>query len=102
MTWRRDTPERTAAIAGAKVGYNPDLQQALGGTPSISGFSFVSYSPEQADVNVDLSLSSGEEPVIELSLLWQDGDWRFVVPPGGNLIGTESESSVGSVAWGAQ
>jgi hypothetical protein len=96
-----DTASKAPAIAGAKVGYNPTLQQALGGTPLVVGFSFESYSGEQADVDVVLSLASGTQPVIELSLLWQNNDWRFVVPPGGDLIASQASDLDGYVPWQA-
>ena len=94
------TSEKAPALAGARVGYNPTLQQELQGTPSISGFSFQSYSPAQADVDIVLSVPSGSQLVIDLSLVWQDGDWRFVIPPGGDLEAAALSSLNDYVAWG--
>ena len=56
------------------------------GTASASprAFRLLSWTPAAADVDV-LAAADGQDAVVGLRVLWQDGDWRLVAPPGGNL-----------------
>jgi hypothetical protein len=94
------TASKASALAAARVGYNPTLQAQVRANPAISAFSFQSYSPAESDVNIVLSVPSGAQAVVDLSMVWQDGDWRFVVPPGGQLQGAAVTSLDGYVVWG--
>jgi hypothetical protein len=91
-----------AAIeAGAKAdpaGYN--APPAPGSFSEIAGFSFVSYSPGTAVIDLVVT-KSGAYAVAPLTVSWVNGDWKLDVTPTGGLTGPAQpiSSTVGYVAW---
>jgi hypothetical protein len=97
------TPGRHAAILQALDGGDELLQDSDGdpGTVRVTGYQVVDYTPSQANVNVVLEGPSGELAAVECQLDWQSGDWKFVIPAGGQLDGSPITSMDGFVSWTA-
>jgi hypothetical protein len=92
---------RDAAVRVAVTTDDRDLEQIAGGPSTLIGFAFSSYSAQQAAITLALQGPSGAQVAIPLVMQWVGDDWRFVVPPGGQLAATELQSMAGFVAWGA-
>ena len=97
------TPERHAAIVQAQDGGDELLQDSDGdpGTVQMTGYQVVDYTPAQANVNVVLEGPGGELAAVECQLDWQSGDWKFVIPAGGQLDSSAITSMDGFVSWAA-
>jgi hypothetical protein len=99
------SPARSLAVRQAQETDPPLLAQVVGGAPSLVGFSFSSYSPAQADITLAFALPDGGSDVAQAGVLvWEGGDWRSVVSPGGLDGGpptVELASLDGFVPWGA-
>ena len=97
-----DTPARAVAVTRSQ-GDGQLLQSEDGdpGTVSIAGFQYVDYTPAQASITLVLEGPSGELAALPCSLQWQQGDWRFVIPPGQQLGASTVGSMNGFIAWSA-
>ena len=97
-----DTPARAVAVAQAQ-GATQRLQDIDGdpGTVSIAGFQYTAYTPAQANVSIVLAGPGGELVSVPCSMLWQDGDWRLVVPPSQQLAAGTPASMNAFVSWEA-
>ena len=71
------------------------------GTVSIAGFQYVDYTPAQASITLVLQGPSGELAALPCALEWQDGDWRFVIPPSQELGASEVSNMNGFITWSA-
>jgi hypothetical protein len=99
-----DTPTRALAIAQARDGGGDQLLQQSDGDPGtvqVTGFEFVDYTPAEANINVVLEGPSGEYAAVECELVWQDNDWKFVIPESGQLDSSAITSMDGFVSWTA-
>jgi hypothetical protein len=99
-----NTPTRAAAIAQARDGGSDQLLQQSDGDPGtvqVTGFEFVDYTPAEANVNVVLEGPGGEYAAVECQLVWQNEDWKFVIPMGGQLDSSQLTSMDGFVSWTA-
>jgi hypothetical protein len=97
-----NTPARAVAIAQAR-GSTQRLQDIDGdpGTVSIAGFQYTAYTPAEANVSIVLSGPDGELVSLPCSMLWQDGDWRLVIPPSQQLAAATPASMDDFVSWEA-
>jgi hypothetical protein len=97
-----NTPARPVAIAQAQ-GSTQRLQDIDGdpGTVSIAGFQYTAYTPAEANVSIVLSGPAGELVSLPCSMLWQDGDWRLVIPPSQQLAAATPASMDDFVSWEA-
>ncbi|MGC8628424.1 MAG: hypothetical protein ACP5VR_12910, partial [Acidimicrobiales bacterium] len=70
-------------------------------TPQIAGFSFVSYSPQTAVIDIVVRYQSGAMGVAPFTVEWLDGDWELSPTPGGEVSGPAQQvsSTVGYIAW---
>jgi hypothetical protein len=95
-----DTPARAVAVAQAQ-GSTQRLQDIDGdpGTVSIAGFQYTAYTPAEADLSIVLSGPRGEQVSLPCSMLWQDGDWRLVIPPSQQLAAAAVTSMDHFVSW---
>ena len=97
------TSERHAAIVQARDGGDELLQDSDGdpGSVQVTGYQVVDYTPSQANVNIVLEGPGGELASVECQLDWQAGDWKFVIPAGGQLDSSQVTSMDGFVSWEA-
>jgi hypothetical protein len=97
-----DTPARAVAVEQAQ-GSTQRLQDIDGdpGTVSIAGFQYTAYTPAEANVSIVLLGPEGEQVSLPCSMLWQDGDWRLVIPPSQQLAAATPASMNDFVSWGA-
>ena len=97
------TPERHAAIRQARAGGDELLQDSDGdpGSVQVTGYQVVDYTPSQANVNIVLEGPGGELASVECQLDWEAGDWKFVIPAGGQLDSSQVTSMDGFVSWEA-
>jgi len=98
------TPARALAIAQARDGGGDQLLQQSDGDPGtvqVTGFEFVDYTPAEANVNVVLEGPGGKYAAVECQLVWQDNDWKFVIPESGQLDSAAITSMDGFVSWTA-
>jgi hypothetical protein len=95
-----DTPARAVAVAQAQ-GSTQRLQDIDGdpGTVSIAGFAYTAYTPAEADVSIVLAGPGGELVSLPCSMLWQDGDWRLVIPPSQQLASAAVTGMDDFVSW---
>lgn len=98
-----NTPERQSALEQARDGQDELLQDSDGdpGSVQVTGFQFVDYAPAQANLNVVLEGPGGELAAVECQLDWQAGDWKFVIPSGGQLDSAPITTMDGFVSWTA-
>jgi hypothetical protein len=93
-----DTPTRAQAIASAR-GDNSRLSDS--GQVSLAGFTFASYSPQSASVAVVLQTTQDSMVAVTCTMVWQQGDWRYEIPPGGTPPASQITGLDGYVPWGA-
>lgn len=69
----------------------------------LTGFIYHSYSPDTAVISLVHRGKSGDFAV-STTVVWRDGDWRMVAPPGGawTSVSRPLVSPAGVVAWGAR
>ncbi|MEU8048079.1 hypothetical protein AB0B71_28530 [Micromonospora echinofusca] len=119
-----------AAYSAGRQSWEPTIQQQFepnadrdrllaalreaGDTPAdpgelsqIAGFSYQSYTPDTAVIGLVFRAPSAGTPryhVLSLTLLWRDGDWRMMPPPGGSWTSINRMTSdlIGVVEWGAR
>lgn len=82
---------------------NPSSIDTPAETVQIAGFSFVSYTRMSATISVVFAASApdGAGALVQFpgTMVWEGGDWRYVIPPGGNPGGGQLSSLGGYVAW---
>ncbi len=93
-----DTPSRAAVIAQAQGSTN---RLDSSGPVALAGFEFNSYSPGSADLSVVLRGASGVLVSVACTMVFQQGDWRYVIPPSGAPAAGQIESLDGYVPWSA-
>jgi hypothetical protein len=64
----------------------PPVQVAPGELPQISGFRFISYTEDTAVVGLIFRPAGSQYTITTQTVLWRDGDWRMVAPPGGSWL----------------
>ena len=97
------TPERQLALTQARDGQNQLLQDSDGdpGDVQVTGYQIVDYTPAQANVDIVLEGPGGQLAAVQCQLEWQSDDWKFVIPPGGQLVSTQVTTMDGFVSWTA-
>jgi hypothetical protein len=98
-----NTPERVVALTQAREGQDQLLQNSDGdpGSVQVTGYEIVDYTPAQANLNVVLEGPGGQLAAVECQLEWQAHDWKFVIPPGGQLNSAAITTMDGFVSWTA-
>lgn len=84
-----------------------DSPSAPGELSQIAGFQYLSYTPDSAVVGLVYrapAAGSARYHVLTLTLVWRDGDWRMVAPPGGawTSVNRQAADLTGVVEWGAR
>lgn len=98
-----NTPERQLALTQAREGQDQLLQDSDGdpGSVQVTGYEIADYTPAQANLNVVLEGPGGELASVGCELDWQADDWKFVIPPGGQLTSAPVSTMDGFVSWAA-
>jgi hypothetical protein len=91
-----DTPSRARAV---RFSAGDDSRLSDGGQVQLAGFEFNSYSPNDADLSIVLQSTGGQLVTIACTMLWQQGDWRYEIPPSGAPAAGQIQSLDGYVAW---
>jgi hypothetical protein len=91
-----DTPSRGKVVAQSHGNAN---RLDSSGPVALAGFEFNSYSPSSADLSVVLQGSSGALVSVACTMVWQHGDWRYVIPPSGAPAAGQIQSLDGYVPW---
>jgi hypothetical protein len=91
-----DTSSRAAVVAQSQ-GNTSRLDAS--GPVQLAAFEFDSYSPASADLSVVLEGSSGVLVSVACTMVWQRGDWRYVIPPSGAPAAGQVGSLDGYVPW---
>jgi len=67
----------------------------------IAGFSFVSYSPTAAEVNIVSRATTGAMQVVTETVVWQHGDWKLLLDSAGSPapVAEPVQSLAGYVEW---
>lgn len=92
-----DTEVRADAIADARRDDGASLDEA--GPLQVVGFNFTSWSPQSASLDLAFRLQNGGLLRLPTAMRWQEGDWKYVIPPGGDPGGGELRGLAGYVAW---
>jgi hypothetical protein len=91
-----DTPSR-AQVVKESQGNATRLDSS--GPVQLAGFEFNSYSPSSADLSIVLQGSSGVLVSVACTMVWQNGDWRYVIPPSGAPAAGQVQDLDGYVPW---
>ena len=96
------SPDRDKYLAGLRQ--VPESEKAKPGELSaLVGYRYLSYTPDTAVVSL-IRKAPGRETyhATVATLVWADGDWRYVAPAGGNWMSVRSEIQdlTGVVEWG--
>jgi hypothetical protein len=95
-------PNAARAIAlDQAAGNGETLTQLAGGAITLTGFQYDSYTPAQADLALALTPPNGGLISAQMNMVWQDSDWRLLVPENGVLGSGVLESLDGFTAWEA-
>lgn len=97
-------PELVAEGPG-KQALEDAINESVGGSDTsvrgqVAGFK-LSYSTEQATVDLAINLNDGRLVSLPLKMLWEDGDWKLALDAEGNLaLGASALQSLGGyVPW---
>jgi hypothetical protein len=91
-----DTPSREKVVAQSQGSAN---RLDSSGPVALAGFEFNAYSPSSADLSVVLQGSSGALVSVACTMVWQQDDWRYVIPPSGAPAAGQIQSLDGYVPW---
>jgi hypothetical protein len=96
------TPAKAVALEQA-LGDDQPMQDIDGdpGTLSIEGFSFTDYTASEANISLVFGAPGGTLVNLPNTLLWQDGDWRWAVPPSQKLTPGAVSGLQDFVSWSA-
>ncbi|MGC9670955.1 hypothetical protein ACNTMW_30960 [Planosporangium sp. 12N6] len=97
-----DRDRLLAALRGAGA-----VPAQPGELSQIAGFQYQSYTPDTAVIGLAMrapSAGAARYHILTLTLLWRDGDWRMVAPPGGSWTSVNRQATdlTGVVEWGAR
>lgn len=92
-------PGREAALEALEV--DPPTATDPGAL-QIAGFSFLNYDNDLTVVDLVLRARNGGYGHVPLTMRWEDGDWKVVLPQDGNIAGTLQDlpDLAGYVPWG--
>lgn len=88
---------RYAVGAPAHLGSNAGLDS--GGPVQLAGFRYEAYTPARAQVALAFTGPQGKQAAVVTSMVWRDGDWKYVFPPGGVPSYQVIPDLTGYVAW---
>jgi hypothetical protein len=91
-----DTASRAQVVAQSQGNAN---RLDSSGPVQLAGFEFNSFSPNSADLSVVLQGSSGALVSVACTMVWEQGDWRYVIPPSGAPAAGQIQSLDGYVPW---
>jgi hypothetical protein len=89
--------ERTRTVT--RLASQPDVP-AISHSMQVAGFRLASYEPSAVTVSLAMRLSNGGLASFPTTLRWEDGDWKYVIAPGGNPGVTQLPNLAGYIAWG--
>jgi hypothetical protein len=97
------SPDRDSLLQALRA--QPDTEAEPGELSQLSGFRYLSYTPDTAVVGL-VDRAPGQSDtfyITTVTMLWQDGDWRMVAPPGGSWTAASQKLTdlSGVIAWGA-
>lgn len=94
-----DTAVLPDAIADAQnQGADVRLDDAAGAL-QVAGFRFSSYEQDVASISVAFRLENGALVQLPMTLRWEAGDWKYVVPPSGDPGLSRLEGLSDYVPW---
>lgn len=93
-----DTPVRPEAVRDARE-QGADVRLDDEGTLQVAGFNFVSYDENNASINLAFRLENGGLLRIPAAVRWEDGDWKYVIPPAGDPGAGQLKDLSGYVEW---
>jgi hypothetical protein len=91
------TPERAALQEQYRQQGTPDPALLTG--MQVAGFNIVRYSESDAVVDLAVRTETGAVGSLPTPLRWEDGDWKFVIPPTGNTGLQQLPNLAGYVLW---
>ena len=65
----------------------------------VSGFKIVDYSNNRAVVEYGLTTANGSSGSVSVVMQWQNGDWKWVVPPAGQSQVQQLSDLSGFIPW---
>lgn len=72
---------RLAVGAPASLGNSAQLDAA--GPVQFAGYRFDSYVPSEAQLHIVLRGPEGKLVAVATAMVWRNGDWKYLFPPGG-------------------
>lgn len=72
---------RYAVGAPSKLGNDSGIDDS--GPVQLAGYRYDFYTPSHAEVSIVFQGAQGRLVAIVTPMVWQDGDWKYVFPPGG-------------------
>lgn len=98
-------PDRDRLLAALEAAGDSSTQP--GELSQIAGYQYLSYSPDTAVIGLVYRAPSAGSPryhVLTLTLVWRDGDWRLMPPPGGawTAVNRPAPDLTGVIEWGAR
>ena len=88
---------RYAVGAPADLGSNAGLDSS--GPVQLAGYRYGAYTPSRAQVALAFTGPQGKQAAVVTSMVWRDGDWKYVFPPGGVPSYQVIPDLTGYVAW---
>ena len=88
---------RYAVGAPSNLGSNAGLSSS--GPVQLAGYRYDSYTPSQSQVSLVFRGPQGKEAAVVTSMVWRNGDWKYVFPPGGMPSYQVVADLTGYVPW---
>jgi hypothetical protein len=97
--------DRDLLLAGLKAQPEPSGQP--GDLSPLAGYIYQSYTVDTAVIGLVYRTAAGASSryfVVSNTLVWRDGDWQMVAPPGGSWrsLSRSTNDLIGVVEWGAR
>jgi len=93
----QDVMQRYGVGVPSNLGSNAGLNTS--GPVQLAGYRYDSYTPQAAVVSVVFQGAEGKLAAVVTSMVWRNGDWRYLFPPGGMPSYQVITDLSGYVAW---
>lgn len=94
--------DRDVLLNGLEL--EPVLPDSPGELSEVFGFRYLTYEPSKAVLEVIWNAGADVMVATVLTVVWRDGDWQMLAPPGGDWqnVTKQAKSLLGVIEWGAR